>query len=471
MFILSDSANKKIVEKVLYFYNKSDFLSLINYSKSHEIKKLIKSCDSFPFYTIGQKYLISNLHIFMLIGIGNYNLGRYKEANKYFQVCKKILNKLNEFVEIYSDFQEYNIDFINIIYREYERLIANNSFLKPIIYAYIAHSNFKMHNPILSSFYYCKAFKNSNELKLNNLEHKSIFVDILLGRCDSHYELTKIFITFIKISFFLITTYFIFAPFTQKIINLYLNLNKISYSIFINIFMFILILCLPKVTYKIFYFFLRKLRRFISVNFLQLFPKPFSNWLINLLNYINFKKFFSHKTYKQTIETIESIGEKDFNTFFAIAKVYYCLGDYKNSTFYIQRALSQHEKKNKSELAMAYHYLGRIAYKTSNNLTAIDFYNKAIENLMSVNKSDNNFRIEYLPSISNMIQYTQENRNKIEHTTFSRTYLPLIVTLIITMLVCIAQIYYNFPQHQNNAAYLFKKVYNFYEKIVVLSKR
>ena len=199
--------------------------------------------------------------------------------------------------------------------------------------------------------------------------------------------------------------------------------------------MIIACLTLPKVFYKIFYFLLRKIRRFISLNFIMLFPEPFREMLKNLLNWINLKKFLSYKTHKKAIEQIEETSTQDFNTFFAIAKLYYCLGEYKNSAFYIQKALTYHKEDNKPELAMAYHYLARIAYKTSNHLTAIDFYNKTIENLMCVNANDEEYKIEYLPSIADMIKYTQENRDKIEQTTFSRTYLPLILTLILTIVV------------------------------------
>ena len=43
-------------------------------------------------------------------------------------------------------------------------------------------------------------------------------------------------------------------------------------------------------------------------------------------------------------------------------------------------------------------------------LIAIDLYNKTIENLMNINKDDKNCKAEFLPSMADMISYTQENR-------------------------------------------------------------
>lgn len=457
---------QNIISEINKLYNDSDYLTLINYSKTNEIQTLVEKLKNFEYYIKDFNEVIPVIKIFILIGIANYQLRKYKFAIKYFEISLEAFKKINRMAYIFDKFKDSNVEFITEYIIAFKQLIENNKFLEPILYGYIAHSHFKSHNPIFASFNYCIAVKKINNLQLNCPAHKDFYVDILSGRSDAYYELTKIYITTIKIVFYVTCMYLILKPFIYKIISLYLALYHIFNPIVIILCSVIGILTLPKVLYKIFYFLLRKLRRFISINFIQLFPEPIRNMFVSFLNWINLKKILSHKTHKEAIEKIEKVGEQNFNIYFAIAKLYYCLGQYKNSSFYIQKALFFHNKQYKSELAMAYHYLARIAYKTSNNLTAIDLYNKTIENLMNINKDDKNCKAEFLPSIADMISYTQENRNKIEQTTFSRTYFPLIVTLIITIIVCLAQIYYCISSKEPEAILIFDKAEKYYSKII-----
>ena len=462
---IDENLNKEIINKVYELYNKYDYLSLISFSKTNEVQNLLYHFGSYQSCVRNYENLIGNLRIFILIGIANYNLRRYKKAIFYFNSCLIVLGRISELADLCSLFQNNKESWMYKFLEAFEQLKKNNDFFKPILYAYIAHANFKMHNVFNAYKNYRNAINNLNRLQLTNTAHKDIYIEILLGYTDSYYELTKIYITLIKILVFIVFFSFLILHFSNKIILIYSNLHNIFNPFLVNIFLFFGILTFPKILYKIFYFPLRKIRHFVFINFIKLFPEPFIENLISILNYVNLKKFFLHKSCKKNIENIENIGKQNFNTFFAIAKLYYCLGDYKNSTFYIQRALIHHKEKNKSELAMAYHYLARIAYKTSNNTTAIDLYNKAIENLMNINDQDNDYRIEYLPSIFNMIKYTQENRNKLEQITFSRTYLPLFITLIITIIVCIAQIYYCIPDKNKEILSIFTQIKTHYEKI------
>lgn len=448
------------IARVTELYNSADFLSLINYSKTNEVQKIVLSLKDYKNYVRKYDILIPSIQALILVGIANYTLKKYNCATEYFRCALEAFEKIEQL----SYF--FNIFCLNELYKAFNHIEKNNLFLKPILYAYIAQSYFKIHNPLAAACNYRKAVKHIDKLSLNHKEHKNYYIDILLGRSDSYYELTKIFITSIKIIFFIVCSIFCIIYFFDKINAVYSGLFRFFPSYFIYSFMIIACLTLPKVFYKIFYFLLRKIRRFISLNFIMLFPEPFREMLKNLLNWINLKKILSYKTHKKAIEQIEETSTQDFNTFFAIAKLYYCLGEYKNSAFYIQKALTYHKEDNKPELAMAYHYLARIAYKTSNHLTAIDFYNKTIENLMCVNANDEEYKIEYLPSIADMIKYTQENRDKIEQTTFSRTYLPLILTLILTIVVCMAQIYYCISEKQKEAIFMFNKMQKYYSKII-----
>ena len=94
------------------------------------------------------------------------------------------------------------------------------------------------------------------------------------------------------------------------------------------------------------------------------------------------------------------------------------------------------------------------------------FGGKSYEILMNINKDDKNCKAEFLPSIADMISYTQENRNKIEQTTFSRTYFPLIVTLIIRIIIYLAQIYYCISSKEPEAILIFDKAEKYYSKII-----
>lgn len=460
--------NDEFIEQINKLYNDSDYVSLIKYSKENSFDKILELASFLFLYLDNLENLISIIRVSILVGVANYRLGKYKQATGYFSACLKILDNIDEIIKFLSGLKLSKLlsSDNKLRLKALFKIRKDNKFLRPIIYAYIAHSQLKKHAPFSSAVNYRKAFKSSFGLNLNNNEHKDIYIDILLGRSDAYYEITKVYITTFKILVFVLFASFVSLHFFDEIRLIFLGLYKSINHVFFCICLPVVLLSFSKIFYKIFYFFLRKLRRFISVYFLKLFPEPFNDKLIDVLNYINLKKILSYRTHKQAIEKIESISKKDFNTFFAIAKLYYCLGSYKNATFYIQKALSCHNKENKSELAMAYHYLGRISYKTSNNSTAIDFYNKAIENLMSINKTDKDYKIEYLPSISDMIKYSQENINKIEQTTFSRTYLPLIITLIITMFVCIAQIYYAIPQNENQALNLFKTLRSYCTKLL-----
>lgn len=73
--------------------------------------------------------------------------------------------------------------------------------------------------------------------------------------------------------------------------------------------------------------------------------------------------------------------------------------------------------------------------------------------------------IHPIPKIRDIIQYSQENKDILDKTTFSRTYLPLIITLIITIIISIFDIYANIPEHHLQVDNFFRNNIEFINKL------
>lgn len=475
MDILTNFENEEIINRINIYFEQADYLSLIVYSREENVKKLLKSIHSLCFYTEGIEYLIPNITVFIRIGVSYYKLGKYKDAIKNFKIVQLILKNI---VDLKKEFSRAKDKISRFYYDVFLEFNNKNTDIIYELYSYIAYTQYELHNPIFSFYSYQQALKYYPKKDIN-------YLVLAIGKADCYYEIFKIFITFIKILFYAICFGFVCCKYWNNIYVMSVNIFRLFDNIYWYILIGILILTFPKLLYKLFYFLLRRIRKYIADNFVRLFPRPFEQWLKEFLNWINLKKIFPYKYYLKIIKEVEELGHKNFDTFFAIAKLYYFLGDYSISTFYIQEALKNININENIKYALASHYLARIAYKQHNHQTAIKFYDNTIEYLIKSEENEkaeknwfvkiidvfNHSRISIkttihpIPKIRDIIQYSQENKDILDKTTFSRTYLPLIITLIITIIISIFDIYTNIPEHHLQVDNFFRNNIEFINKL------
>lgn len=481
MKIITNSENKEISQKINLFFENSDYLSLIVYSQTDLVQKLIQSIDNLCFYTERIEFLPQNITLFIRIGIAYYKLGKYKEAIKNYQFAQLILKNI---ILAKKEFKKEDSSIGKFYYKIFSEFSDNNSNLISELYSYIAYTQYELYNPIFSLISYNNALKYC---KINNPK----YIILAVGKADCYYEISKIIRTLVKIIFFSICIVLLCHKHWSIIFTVMNNLFFLLDNIVWHLCLLILLLTFPKILYKLFYFILRKLRKYIADNFIRLFPRPFEKFLKEILNIITFKKFLIYKYYYEVIKDIEKIGNKSFDTFFAIAKLYYFLGEYVTATFYIQKALNYTEINDNIKNAIACHYLARIAYKQSNHQTAINFYDKTIEyliiadekkeikpaiirrilNIFNKKKIFKNTTIHPIPKIRDMIYYSQSNKDILDKTTFSRTYLPLIITLIITLIISVFDIYSNISAHEKEVNEFFNKNIEFVDKLFIKKEK
>ena len=70
-----------------------------------------------------------------------------------------------------------------------------------------------------------------------------------------------------------------------------------------------------------------------------------------------------------------------------------------------------------------------------------------------------------------MIYYSQSNKDILDKTTFSRTYLPLIITLIITLIISVFDIYSNISAHEKEVNEFFNKNIEFVDKLFIKKEK
>lgn len=456
---------KHISEKVECLFKNKDYLSLINYSKQKEFQELLEYSTDFEslFGLICNNCIIELLECLIRTGIAYFELGKFKNSIYYFEFASEVFSVFKYLIECIKNTDTTDDEDLQTIYKILtENFINKNNILEPTLYKYIGKVYFylKDYNTAINTY--------DKALKLT-LSDNSLKMSLLMCKAEACYELTKRWITLGKIIFFaLITAWFIFIN-RDFVFSFYSNI----FTLFHNVLWYILVLLitsvLPVLAYNLFYFILRKIRKFLVKYLLAYFPDEFKEWLIHIRNKVTLKDVVFLEPhwkspfvlYREFIKCVEEIGHKDFDTFFAIARLYYYLGEYKNATLYVQQAIAKAKDENGNTCsifaAIAYHYLARIAYKTGNNSTAINFYDKVIEFLMDHTAEDKDSDVHPRPVASDMVKYVQDNRTFIENALFCRTYLPLIITMILTIIVGLAQIYYSIDANQLHAQTLFNR--------------
>lgn len=456
-------------ETIDNLFKKEDWLSLISFSKGAPFESFLKATQKEEnIWDIN--FLANSIRCLTRVGLAFLELEKFKEAQKQLENALKIvrrndwlINELNK--EILKNLNDQKLKDIQNYFKEVTEQIRP---IKVELLIALAYSRFKTNEwPFITFIRAAIDYKNA--LQLLKKEEIDFFIQIKIDLGDVYYEITKQWITLIKLLFFIILLVICpKEPIISTIINISLCLNNILYQFLLAMFIVTLIAFI----YKIFYAILRKIGAYFNTYLISILPKNLRTSLKELLNTVNLKRFTSFKYYKNAIEKIEDIGNKNFDTYFAICKLYYCLGEYENATFYAQEALkkaqqtttfiinkrktgnSATEEQEHNRKSLVYHYLARIAYKSGNHSMAISFYDKTIEHL--INQKNNTEGIHVEPSMSDMVKYAQENRDILDKTTFYRTYLPVIIALIISVIIYIAQIYYNIDGNDTKAKNLFK---------------
>lgn len=417
---------------ITVFAEKNSFEKFENYIKSKQC--LINNLDS----------LTRSLHSLLRVGIAYFKLEKFKKAQEKFEAVNKILENIdNLIIDIERIPREEFNDNYQSLKNAFEKFFIMNRTLKVDVMSYIADVYLKKSENINSIHYFMKTLRIAKK-------RKEDIIFLRIGLSEAVYEFTKKCHNLLKfILRLMVICVILFA------LSFLFNIFKdICWHIFILIIAIIIVL------------------------------SPFKS-----LNYIldRLGKIITFKIHDKSRKIIEALGKKNFDTHFAICKLYYYLGEYQNSIFYAQLALSASTlQKPNNYLALVYNYLARIAYKTGNHSMAIVFYDKAIENILGieqnieskeqeshlVEKIKNKFKkpqvvniedsgvIHSIPKLSEVIKYAQQNRDILEKKAVSRVYLPLIITIIFMSIISGAQIYSGIhPQQTKDTVKHYKLLY------------
>ena len=114
-----------------------------------------------------------------------------------------------------------------------------------------------------------------------------------------------------------------------------------------------------------------------------------------------------------------------------------------------------------------YDWLSRIAYKTKNHVTAVDFYQKIIDCLIkNPNDLKENKSIHLKPKLHEMVQHLQDNRDILNKREQKRIVVPLVVSIIAAIILDGFQIYSSLGEKENeNTGILYERTKYCVQKI------
>ena len=145
------------------------------------------------------------------------------------------------------------------------------------------------------------------------------------------------------------------------------------------------------------------------------------------------------------LEDIVKIKQMDscYETYLALGKLHYFLGDYSRALNYIHIAISSIHDNNEQAI-YAYDWISRIAYKQKQYSTASIFYEKIIESLVQNTNSSiiNHEEIHPKPELYKMLSFLNETKQFIADEENSKLHKSIWAGISITSIFGIIECYY-----------------------------